>query len=315
MVMNKSSLGEEWVKNPDGTPGYTWNPLSGCDNQIDGMCQGGNFPCYAYRLANTRLKATYLANRNIASYEKGYQSGLQAKVDRDICSLAPFHPRLWPDKLDKPLERKKPAGIFTCNMSDLFGIGVPEEWTRAVMNVMNFAYQHRFYLLTKQPQNLIKFSPFPDNCWVGVSATDTPMFIKSLNWLDEIEAKTKYISFEPLLDRIPINSKALQLAGIKWVIIGACTGTMMEMIKVCQEHPESTLCGSPKGKWTAQPKIEWVQEIVQACDKAGIPVFLKKNLKLLIQEAGMGEAKWAAREWVQCKYPVLRQEMPRVKNE
>ena len=104
------------------------------------------------------------------------------------------------------------------------------------------------------------------------------MFIKSLNWLDEIEAKTKYISFEPLPGRIPINSKALQLAGIKWVIIGAQT------------------------KPTVMPKIEWVREIVEACDKAGIPVFLKDNLLPLVY-------KPENLDWL----PNYRQEMPRAR--
>ncbi len=35
---------------------------------------------------------------------------------------------------------------------------------------------------------------------------------------------------------------------------------------------------------TVMPEIEWVQEIVEACDKAGIPVFLKNNLKPLIDK-------------------------------
>jgi len=51
----------------------------------------------------------------------------------------------------------------------------------------------------------------------------------------------------------------LKDAGINWVIIGAQT------------------------KPYKPPKIEWVEEIVKACDKAGIPVFLKDNLKPLLQ--------------------------------
>ena len=50
----------------------------------------------------------------------------------------------------------------------------------------------------------------------------------------------------------------LEEAGISWVIVGSQT------------------------KPTVYPKIEWVQEIVQAADKAGIPVFLKNNLSDLI---------------------------------
>jgi len=45
--MNRTQI--EWVKNQDGTPGYTCNSKTGCRNHVDGMCKGGGFPCYAYR--------------------------------------------------------------------------------------------------------------------------------------------------------------------------------------------------------------------------------------------------------------------------
>ena len=54
------------------------------------------------------------------------------------------------------------------------------------------------------------------------------------------------------------DSLMMQLSGIKWVIIGA------------QTNPYKP------------PKIEWVEEIVEACDKVGIPVFLKDNLRPLL---------------------------------
>ena len=50
-----------------------------------------------------------------------------------------------------------------------------------------------------------------------------------------------------------------------------------------------------------EQKTGWVKEIVKACDKAGIPVFEKNNLKPLL----IGE--WAG--WK------LRQEFPEVKCE
>lgn len=52
----------------------------------------------------------------------------------------------------------------------------------------------------------------------------------------------------------------LQEAGISWVIIGSQT------------------------KPNIFPAIEHVAEIVLAADKAGIPVFLKNNLRPLLQE-------------------------------
>ena len=252
--MNKTQI--EWALNPDGSPGYTWNPITGCLNGCD--------YCYARKLANTRLRGRYLANENIAVpddvMEKYRVEELLINAEYD-----PFYPRFWEDRfkimkkrywrlISGRMKPQKKLGIFTCDMSDLFGIGIPEEWTRRVLDAIRVNAFDRFYLLTKQPQNLIKFSPFPDNAWPGVTTTDVKMFITAINWLDEIEAKVKYISFEPLLGRIPINGEALRIAGIKWVIIGAQT------------------------KPTVYPKNAWVREIEDACDKAGIPVFEKNNL-------------------------------------
>ncbi len=49
-------------------------------------------------------------------------------------------------------------------------------------------------------------------------------------------------------------------AGIGWIICGQCT---------------------PVRKST-MPKLEWISEIVEAGDKASIPIFLKNNLKVLL---------------------------------
>ena len=239
--MNRNK-GIEWCQNPDGSLGWIWNPITGCLNGCE--------YCYARKLANTRLRSTYLANRNFPFPLMGDEL-LKAYAD-------PFYPRFWEGRLYDGRDELcggKPKGVFVCDMSDLFGIGVPEDWTRRVLDVIESRSQHRFYLLTKQPQNLQKFSPFPDNCWVGVSATDYTMANQARYYLSLIKAKVKYLSIEPFLepfvDRV---GSPFQPEYIDWVIIGSQT------------------------KPYKPPKIEWVQEIVQACDKAGIPVFLKKNI-------------------------------------
>jgi len=283
MSLNKTLI--EWVKNPDGTPGYTFNPITGCLNHVNGLCKGGGFPCYAYRLANGRLKHLYLANTNFMNPKSG---SLQQACDNLFTPLAdPFYPRFWPERLEEPTKGYRyqdygganasasDKGIFVCDMSDLFGIGVPEEWTRRVLDVIKRCYYHRFYLLTKQPQNLIKFSPFPDNCWVGVTATNRDMFNNAVWHLMSIEANVKYISIEPLLSPItagildtyhnwPVVNGSILSHVLDWLIIGAQT------------------------KPSVFPKIEWVKEIVEAADKAGIPVFLKDNLAPMLPNARIG---------------------------
>ncbi|KKM25988.1 hypothetical protein LCGC14_1589450 [marine sediment metagenome] len=248
--MNRTKI--ESVRNPDGTPGYTWNPITGCLYHIDGMCKGGGFPCWAWKLAKGRLFERYTANNN---YAPVFSDG--KGIATDLCdTFDPFYLRFWPEKLKEFSEHAyKPKGIFACDMSDLFGIGVPEEWTRQVLAVIKHQFIHRFYLLTKQPQNLAKFSPFPDNCYVGVTATNPDMFDAAFRALMEIQAKVKYICFEPLLHWARVENLQRPLQELDWVIIGAQTKPLIV------------------------PDLSWVQTIALAATKANIPLFLKNSLK------------------------------------
>ena len=247
--MQKTKI--EWVKNLDGSQGYTWNPITGCLN--------GCPYCYARKLTNGRLRKIYLANR-ITAPECRLDNLF---ADSHIRFADPFYPRFWDDKcyeiVPQGKDKIKPHGVFVCDMSDLFGKGVPERWTSDVLDSIRRRPDWRFYLLTKQPQNLIKWGPFPDNCWVGVSATDTMKFQSGTAYLHTVNAPVKFISFEPLLDwqmGADCMAEYLKERGINWIIIG-------------QQTPV---------KASTQPKIEWIQEIVEAADKVGLPVFLKYNL-------------------------------------
>lgn len=246
--MHRSKI--EWVLNPDNkTLGWVWNPITGCLNGCE--------YCYARKLANTRLFSTYCYNINLAPGAKGsYESGdiWVGNLTGDYTN--PFFPRFWSDRCNKigGVTSKPPKGIFVCDMSDLFGKGIPEQWTYRVLDRIREMKFNRFYLLTKQPQNLPKFSPFPSNVWLGVSATNSSMFINAIDYLSKVEAKVKYISFEPLLDWAMPPTKTM-FPVLRWVIIGAQT------------------------KPYKPPNPLWVHEIIVACREAGIPYFLKDNLR------------------------------------
>jgi protein gp37 len=192
---------------------------------------------------------------------------------------------------------KKPSRIFVGSTMELFGDWIDPEWLRLTFEAVKAHPQHTFIFLTKQPQNLQKWSPFPENCWVGVSATNTQMFMEGMEALGPIEAKVKFVSFEPFLEwhyLYPVTyplSNYFQNRGINWLIIG-------------QQTP---------AKAATAPKVEWIREIVEAADKAGVPVFLKDNLKPLLKTSdGWIPGKFVSeRECHGTEY--LRQEFPNEK--
>ncbi len=244
MGLNPTTI--EWVQNPDGSLGFTCNPFTGCLN--------GCSYCYARLEAFGRCKEKDMA-------------GMPVAHTGSVEDLDPFAPRYHPSRLADIEKRKKPAGIFLCNRSDFFANYWPDPWQERVWDTVKACPQHIIYLLTKQPAQLHKFSPFPNHCRVGVTATNLDMLKEALSQLQRVEAKVKYLSLEPLLGRMREDGvgkfservfvEALRHYGrIDQIIIGA------------QSRPK------------VLPKWEWVKEIIEVSDHAGVPVFLKSNLGL-----------------------------------
>jgi len=262
---------------------YSWGIWSGCRNLETGICH---------------VKACW-AKGLTTRYPKIYPDG--------------FNPHYYLEALDSPKHLRKPSIISVGWVGDIIGYCdsksiAAEEIVRTIKDCP----QHTFLFLTKNPEKLFQWN-FPDNCWVGVSATNGLMFQEAAEFLLSVEASIKYISFEPLLEWSVKNylystEDLLKAANIKWVIIGSLTSrNHADLIPL---HTSLGLDIEKYGNtWTLQPKIEWVKEIVEACDKAGIPVFIKENLKPLI----LKEDKlpiWAMQDWKKGEVFNLRQEMP-----
>jgi protein gp37 len=196
---------------------------------------------------------------------------------------------LHPERMDQPLHIKKPSRFLVCFTGDWMGPWVEEIHIQRALQIMRQCPRHTFLTLTKQSHRLAEFSPFPDNCWVGISVTSDQGINIAQDYLEHIEARTKYLSVEPLLNW-NTNEGAIRLGGIQWLIIGGVTK--------CPELP--------------QPKISWISEIVKAADQAGVKVWLKNSLKpLMITEKGHGlvSAALLDRDFETGKWK-LRQEMP-----
>jgi len=129
----------------------------------------------------------------------------------------PFKPTFHENRLDEPFKVKKSSIIGLCFMGDMFDIEVKREWQAQIHSMIDGAYWHIFFCLTKQPQNVPTFLRYPNNFWLGVSVN-----VKDDLWrIEELKRKhvaVKVVSFEPLYEHI-----LCKLEDIDWIIIGAQT--------------------------------------------------------------------------------------------
>ncbi|MBA7699876.1 hypothetical protein ES703_108580 [subsurface metagenome] len=209
---------------------------------------------------------------------------------------------------------KKPVRVFVGSTMELF---LFDDWVEFILNRCQDFPQHTFIFLTKKPEKLPRWSPFPANAWVGVTVNNKDMLEVACSNALKIKARIIYLSIEPLLERL--TPHVWLYTPFNWVIIGAMTGRKSKIMELAKQYPELT--PMPWGsKWTLQPPIDWVEEIVRAADQTGIPVFLKPNLEPLLETLDItgtsfgrlttGDIKvnregYRKREWYR-----LRQEMP-----
>src|ERR1700716_2556524 len=93
----------------------TWNPIRGCTKISPGCAH-----CYAEAFAERF--------RGVAGHP--YEQGFDLK--------------LWPSRLDVPMNWARPRMIFVNSMSDLFHEDIPFEFVQQVFERMASAYWHTF---------------------------------------------------------------------------------------------------------------------------------------------------------------------------
>lgn len=175
----------------------TWNPVTGC-TKVSAGCDN----CYAERFSERF--------RSVPGHP--FESG--------------FDLTLRPERLEQPLAWKRPRMIFVNSMSDLFHKGVPSSYIARVFDTMERADQHVFQVLTKRSSLMRNFvnarygtRKAPAHIWLGVSI-ESPKVLVRLEHLQQTSATTRFISFEPLLERMG----RLSLDGIDWAIVGGESG-------------------------------------------------------------------------------------------
>ena len=235
----------------------TWNPITGCTPISEG-CQN----CYAKRMAN-RLRGRF-----------GYPEDEPFKIT--------FHP----DRLDQPYTWKKPRKIFVGSMGDLFHDDVSQQILRTILVLTLNLPRHTFLILTKRPKRMAYEIPelwdyrnaegtISKNLWLGITAENQKCADERIPVLLQIPAAVRFVSVEPMLgpieldhkykkrwnDKVPGWEMSWMLQDVDWVIAGPETG------------PGARPC-----------KPEWIENLYEQCQHAGVPFFDKRKTGWLARE-------------------------------
>ena len=159
------------------------------------------------------------------------------------------------ETLNIPIYTKKPTTYFVNSMSDLFHESLPFRMVQWVWWVMANAPRHTFQVLTKRAdvmqeraRELSKTYGLLENVWLGVSVESSD-YASRIDYLRDTPAAIRFLSLEPLLSALT----NLNLYGIDWVIVGGESGP---------------------GARPMNP--DWVRDIRDQCQAAGVSFFFKQ---------------------------------------
>jgi protein gp37 len=166
-----------------------------------------------------------------------------------------FDLMLRPERLLVPLSWKSPKLIFVNSMSDLFHKGVPFAFVDRVFNTMERADWHTFQILTKRSSRMRDYvnrryadDAAPSHIWLGTSVEDGSRKSR-IRHMQQMNASIRFLSVEPLIG--PMGRMSLD--GIDWVIVGGESG--------------------PRAR-PMDP--DWVREVRDQCNDAGVAFFFKQ---------------------------------------
>lgn len=258
--MNKTKI--DWCDS-------TWNPVTGC-------LHGCEY-CYARNIAHRFGGWTdsdgdmhhdeILKNESMVReldeplqvFREGQTifSGKWQKAPYPYDFIPTFHRYRLDDYIGK-----KGRNIFVCSMADLFGSWVPDHWILEVFAACEKAPQHNYLFLTKNTDRYTTDKTYQIflrhtsvKSWFGTTATrQSELNCKALKLP---LFKNCFLSIEPIFERINIEEIDIAASPVKWIIVGAETG-------------------SRKDKFI--PKREWIEQIVEDCRKYEIPLFMKSSL-------------------------------------
>ena len=150
--------------------------------------------------------------------------------------------------------------VFCASLADVFDNQVPTKWRTDLWNLIVKTPELDWLLLTKRPENISKMlpslwvqdGPFP-NVWLGTTAEDADNYTRRWNVLSRIPATVRFISHEPALG--PLGNLRARPSG---------------------KFPDWIIMGGESGSGARMMERQWVEDMRDACEVAGIAFFMKQ---------------------------------------
>lgn len=274
----------EWTRNDDGTPGRTWNPVTGC-SKISAGCDN----CYAETIAERF--------RGHAAFPKGFDVQIRA------------------NKVNDPLTWRKPTRVFVNSMSDLFHDEVNKEWIAEIFGVMAAARRHTFQLLTKRHGRMRSLLNDPNfahkvrhraqgkglaisdftwplpNLWLGVSVENQQWANIRIRPLMQTPAAVRFLSCEPLLGPVKLH-RGHTHCPTHDIPGGFCTGGCPDLIA-----PDWLISGGESGRKARPAHPDWFRALRDQCQDYRIAYFHKQNGEWADRTQITGDDRATASVW------------------
>jgi len=189
-------------------------------------------------------------------------------------------PRRWQKQLDAGTYTGPRHGatvlVFTCSWSDFF-IAEADPWRAEAWDVIRQTPHLTYQILTKRPERIAACLPddwgagYP-NVWLGVSVAHR-RWLPRLDTLAEVPAVVHFASFEPLLG--DLGDLSPWLPSLQWAIVGGESGSQRRRMD-----------------------LAWLYSIVEHCQAAGVPTFVKQDTAFKEGQQGrIPDAIWAIKQF------------------
>lgn len=146
--------------------------------------------------------------------------------------------------------------VFVCDLSDLFHPDVPDLFIMAALETLAYRKDVDWQVLTKRIDRAALWADMFEhapNIWLGTTVENQRMADERLPILSSIPAAVRWVSAEPLLERVDLLPW-LAKGALSWVVCGAESGP--------RRRPFDPL-------WA---EFMWIQ-----CESGGVPFFGKQD--------------------------------------